>query len=94
MNRVIQFMLRPDVRVPLAVTLSIGLLVGFVVGVFAVRNPEHTYLLREIQSSVRTHTCSSWAVDAEREDRQDEVYRAVAQALVDWESASGRLPGG
>ena len=93
MHPTLRFITRPDVRLPLAGALGLGLLIGFVVGVFTVRNPEERHLLRQINDSVTSHSCSGWAADAEREDRKDEVYRAVAQALLDWEQSNKRAPG-
>ncbi len=80
----------PVTRGPILITLPVGLLVGFVVGVFSVRSPEHTFLLRAIRDSVENHSCSGWAQDAASEERKDEVYRAVAQALIDWEADKKR----
>ena len=93
MNAALRNILKPGVRGPIAIALGLGLLIGFVVGVFAVRDPEHTYLLRAIRDSVTDHSCSGWAEEAERQDQNDAVYRAVAQALIDWDSTGGRTPG-
>jgi hypothetical protein len=93
MHPALRFVTRPDVRLPLAGTLVAGLLIGFVVGVFTVRGPEERHLLRQISESVTNHSCSGWAEDAEREERKDEVYRAVGQALTDWQRANQRASG-
>jgi len=93
MQRALSFLKRPEARLPLLGTLAVGLLVGFVVGAFTVKDPEHTYLLREIRASVQSHTCSGWAEAADSEARKDEIYRAVGQALLDWERSNARKPG-
>ena len=93
MHRALIFMKHPDARLPLAGTMLLGVVVGFVVGVFAVRNPRHGYLIEQIAESVNEHSCSGWAADSEREQQRDDIYSAVAQALIDWEASGSRKPG-
>lgn len=78
----------PGVRPLLALVLILGGLLGFAVGVLTGKDPEHTYLLRQIRASLDQRSEATWSEGAHREQLKEDVYRAVGEALIDWEAAS------
>ena len=92
-ERAQRFLQNPDARLPLVCTLGIGLVVGLIAGFFVARSPENTYLLRQIREAVDSRPHEDWDGDVLREELKDDVYRAVVQALIDWEKTGQKTPG-